>query len=166
MKRVLQVVFLALVVAGWGQAIWQHGQMPERVASHFNAAGTANGWMTRDEELGWQLGTITVVAALLQGIVLLQPKLPPEFVNVPHREYWFAPERRATSEAWISNLVLSVGCLLLLFFIGLFHLVYRANLTSKPQLPPIVGPLGVLLLLASLSIIATTVLRFARKPAA
>lgn len=166
MKRLLQFAFLTLVLVAWGQAFWQHGQMPERVASHFNAAGQANGWMTRDAQLAWQLGTVTFLALLFQGIVLLQPRLPVELINVPNRAYWFAPERRAASDEWIAGLVLSIGCLTLLFFIGLFQLVCRANLSPAPRLPAGLGALGPLLLLAILGLAATTILRFARKPAA
>lgn len=160
----LQAAFLALVLAAWGQAVWQHGHLPPRVASHFNAAGKANGWMTRDAQLGWQVGTVTLIAVLLQGIVLLQPRLPRELVNVPNRDFWLSPERRAATDAWVSGVVLSIGCLVLLFFMALFHLVYQANLTPTPQLPAGLHPLSLLLLLASTGIIAATILRFARKP--
>jgi uncharacterized membrane protein len=166
MKRLLQAAFLALVLVAWSQAIWQRAHLPERVASHFNSAGDANGWMTRNAQLGWQIGTVTFVAALLQGIAMLQPRLPTAFINVPNRDYWLAPSRRAASDARIGNMVRSIGCLVLLFFIALFHLVYLANLSPAPRLSPVLGSLSALLLLAIVGIVATTVLHFARKPAA
>jgi serine/threonine-protein kinase len=166
MKRLLQALFIVLVLSAWGQALWQHAHLPERVAAHFNRAGDANGWMSRNAQLGWQIGTVTFVAVLLQGIVLLQSRLPVESINVPNRNYWFAPERRAASDGWISGLVYSLGSLVQLFLIAVFHHVYRANLAATPQLSPTFRPLSIFLLLAIAGLVAFTILRFARRPAA
>lgn len=166
MKRILQAAFLSLALAAWVQAFWHHQHLPARVASHFNPAGNANGWMARDTYLAWQIGTIAAVAALLQGIVLLQSKLPSQFVNLPHRDYWLAAERRGATDAWVRGLVLAIGCLLMAFFMAVFHLVYLANQAATPHLPDTLRPLTVLMLLATLGIILLTVLHFARKPAA
>jgi hypothetical protein len=54
---------------------------------------------------------------------------------------------------------------LLGFFLALFHLVYRANLSSTPMLT---GPVGLLVggLLATVGLVlAVLLLRFARPPA-
>ena len=139
--------------------------MPERVASHFNSAGIANGWMSRDAMLGWQIATTALVAALFQGIVLLQSRLPTEFVNLPNREYWLATERRAMTDTWIRNMVLTVGCLLMIFFMALFHLVYLGNQAATPRLPSGLRSMTVLMLVATSGVIVATFLRFTRKPA-
>ncbi len=166
MKRGLQGLFLALVLAALAQGVWQHDRLPARVMSHFDAAGRPNGWMTRDAFLAWQAGTLLFLAALFEGIVLLQSRLPKELVNLPHRDYWLAPERRAATDAWVSGLVLTIGCLLMAFFMALFHQIYRANLAGGPQPLTGVGPLTALMGLASAAVILVTLRRFARKPAA
>ena len=165
MKKILQVAFSALTLATWVQACWHYQHLPERVASHFNSAGIANGWMTRDANLVWQIATTAFVAALIQGIALLQSRLPTQLVNLPNRDYWLAPERRAMTDAWIRNLVLAIGCLLMLFFMALFRQVYLANLAATPRLTGGVRPLTALMLVATAGLIVATVLRFARKPA-
>jgi uncharacterized membrane protein len=166
MKRVLQVIFLSLVLAALAQGLWQQAHLPERVASHFDGTGRANGWMTRSAFLAWQAGTLLFLAALFESIVLLQTRLPREYVNLPHRDYWLAPERRAATDAWVGSLVLAIGCLVMTFFIALFHQVYRINLEGDPRLLAGVRPLTTLLGLASVTVIALILLRFARKPAA
>ena len=120
MQRGLQVIFLVLVLGAVAQGLWQHAHLPARVASHFDGAGRANGWMSRDAMLGWQLGTVLFIAARFEGIVALQPLLPAEVVNLPHRDYWLAPERRAATDAWISSLLRATGGLLMVFFMALF----------------------------------------------
>jgi serine/threonine-protein kinase len=164
-KRALQVAFLVLTLAAIGQGLWQHSRLPERVMSHFDGAGRANGWMTRDAFLGWQVGTLGLLALLFEGIVLLQARLPREFVNIPHRDYWLAPGRRAATDTWISALVLLPGCLVMLFFMALFHQVYRVNVDGTRELTPNPAWLAAALVLAVLAVAAVTVARFARKPA-
>jgi uncharacterized membrane protein len=164
-KRTLQVVFLLLVLAALAQGLWQHSRLPERVMSHFDGSGRANGWMTRDVFLGWQAGTLVFLAVLFEGIVLLQPRLPREFVNLPHRDYWLAPERRATTDTWISALVLLPGCLVMMFFMALFHQVYRVNVDGSRELTPNPAWLAAALVLAVLAVAAVAIARFARKPA-
>jgi Na+/proline symporter len=164
-KNVLQALFLALVASALAQAVWQHDRLPERVATHFNAAGEANGWMSRDGQTAWHIGAVLFIAGLLEGIAWLSPRLPAQYINLPHRDYWLAPERRAATQAWLAGLTLGLGCAIILFFIGLFHLVYRANLAGSvlPVVP--VGLLSLGLLLTVGFVILGVLARFARPPA-
>jgi hypothetical protein len=164
-KRALQVLFLALALAALAQGLWQHAHLPERVVSHFDGAGRANGWMSRDALLGWQLGTVLFITALFEGIVALQPLLPSASVNIPHRDYWLAPERRAATDAWISSLLRATGCLLLAFLMALFHSVYRVNLLGDRILTPNPGWLAAAMTLSVLIVAVATFARFSRKPA-
>ncbi|MEO6875869.1 MAG: DUF1648 domain-containing protein [Opitutaceae bacterium] len=132
MKRILRAIFLLLMLAAWGQAGWQHSHLPERVAAHFNGIGQPNGWVSRDALLGWQIGAMAFLAALFCGIAYLQPCLPTDFINLPHRDYWLASERRAATDAWIAGLIFAVGSLVVAFLMFVFHLVYRVNLTPEP----------------------------------
>lgn len=165
MKGSAQILFLALVLTALGQAAWQHDRLPERVATHFNAAGYPDGWLSRGQQTAWHIGTVLFLAAVFQGIVWLQPRLPKEYVNIPHRDHWLAPERAAATHAWIGGTVLLLGCGLMGFFIALFHLLYRANLSGQPRLGPAVWWLtGVLLATTGLALVAL-VARFRRPPA-
>lgn len=166
MKNVLQVAFLALVLIALAQAFWQHDRLPERVAAHFDGAGRANGWMSRGTHTGLQVATILFMTALFQGIALLQPRLPKQYVNLPHRDFWLAPERAAATHARVSGAVLAIGCAVILFFIVLFHLVYQANLASPPRLPGTIWWLTAGLVTVTGANIAALVTHFARKPAA
>ena len=165
MKRILQVAFLILTLAAIAQGLWQHARLPERVMSHFDFSGRANGWMTRDAFLGWQVGALIFLTVLFEGFALLQSRLPAELINLPHRDHWLAPGRRAATDAWISSLVLLPGCLLVIFFMALFHLVYRVNVEGTRMLTPNPGWLAATLVLAVGALAAVTIARFARKPA-
>jgi uncharacterized membrane protein len=165
-KHSLQAVFFILVLLALSQAAWQHSRLPARVAIHFNAAGRPDGWAPREVQTTLHVGTILFMAALIEGLALIQARLPAKLINLPHRDYWLAAERAEATRAWLVGSVLAIGCALLAFFIGLFHLLYLANLAPAPRLTPEVwwlvgGLVGVVL--ASLGRLLA---RFGRRPAA
>lgn len=164
MRNRFQILFLTLALVALGQAFWQHGRLPERVAAHFDGAGRANGWTSRNTQTGLHIATLLFMTALFQGLAQLQRRLPKELVNLPHRDFWLAPERAAATHAWVSEAVLAMGCAVMLFFIALFHLIYRANLVDPPRLTNAVWWLTSGLLVVIGAMIATVVARFARKP--
>lgn len=67
--------------------------LPERVTTHFDMAGRANGWMTRGQH-GWaSLATHLGVAGFIVGLCAVMHRLPPGMLNLPNKEYWRTPER-------------------------------------------------------------------------
>ncbi len=165
MRHPLQAAFVALTLAAIGQAFWQHARLPARVAAHFNASGRADGWMSREMNTACHVATILFLATIFQGLALLPRRLPKEMINLPHRDHWLAPERAADTHAWISALVLSLGCAVMGFFLSLFHLTYRANLASPPHLHgPIWWLTGALLLAVGAGVVLM-LHRFRRLPA-
>lgn len=115
------------------QAAWYWGRMPARIASHFDGPGHPNGWTTRAGMLGFTLFLVAVQGSAF----FLLPKLLrfiPNWINIPNRGYWLAPERRAASlvalERWMNGLGAGIFALLLLAN----ELVYRANLKPEPRL--------------------------------
>lgn len=165
MKKAPHLLFLALAATAIAQALWQHGRLPERVASHFNVAGTADGWMPRDRQTAWHIGVVLLMTALFEGIVWAGARLPRELINLPHRDYWLAPERRAVTQAWLDGLVRLLGSALMVFFLGLFHLVYRANLDGQPLSVLATGLLGAGLLVTVGVVLAGLFVRFTRRSA-
>lgn len=164
MKLKLHIAFFGLVIATIAQALWQHGQLPEKVASHFDGAGVANGWTERNTHTTLHVVTVLFMAALFSGLTALNSRLPREYVNIPRRDYWLAPERAATTHAWLANMILAMGCAVLVFFMALFRLIYRANLAPNPRLDLAVWYYTVGLLAAIGVVFAITLKRF-RRPA-
>lgn len=69
--------------------------LPAIVASHFNVAGVANGLMTRALYVPFSLAFAVVLPLLLVFVSGRALNNPSVCINLPNREYWFAPERRA-----------------------------------------------------------------------
>ncbi|HEV7404454.1 MAG TPA: DUF1648 domain-containing protein [Chthoniobacteraceae bacterium] len=128
----LYVVFLALVAAA-------QGRLPERLATHFDGAGQANGWATREQ---WRSTSLFMGTALPLGAVALFWILrvfPTRSFNLPRRDYWLGAEQRPSTFAWFLRHGWWLGCLELCFFIGIEGMILRANAVSPPRL--LTGPL-------------------------
>jgi uncharacterized membrane protein len=93
--------------------------LPERVATHFDMAGRANGWMTREQH-GWaSLATHLGVAGFIVGLCAFMHRLPPGTLNLPNKDYWRTPERYPVVCAilrewsrWLATVMLVWGTLM------------------------------------------------------
>ena len=85
------LVFLAIAVVAWG---YSYDQMPPRRASHFNAAGAPNGWMTKNQF--FTLNVILIAVAAFSGLFPAHKiaQVPTSKINLPNKEYWLDPTRR------------------------------------------------------------------------
>jgi hypothetical protein len=164
MKRVATVSFVTLVLLSVAQAAWQHGRLPENVASHFDALGRPDAWGPRGTLTAWHIGTVLFIAGMFEGIARLNRLIPEAHLNIPHRAYWLAPERREDTLARLETMSRFLGGAVLAFLIGLFHQVYRAN-TGGGELTVATAFLVVGLLVAIAAILVAFLLRFARPPA-
>jgi uncharacterized membrane protein len=135
-KDAVPFVVLGLFCAGY--LIFIAGSaslLPERVASHFGVGGQADGWMNRSTDLaffgglGVGLPLFFIVLSLLTGL------MPARFVNLPHREYWLAPERRAQTRTYILRQMVWMSCWMVLFLAGIHYLTILANRVTPPHLP-------------------------------
>lgn len=136
---------LPLLVVGV-QIAYYAPRLPERVASHFNMAGEPDGWMSRTAFLGLMGGVAVGLALMFAGITWLVRRLPPSWINLPHREYWLAePRREASIHAMTKNL-LGHALLSLALISWLLHDAYRVN-TAVDEAPTlsIWVPVGVYL---------------------
>jgi hypothetical protein len=114
--RVLPAVVGAIVVVEFVRSLVRARRvLPERVASHFNFALVADGWMSRKWYLVLMAGMTVVVGGL-----------------VPLGLFVLAMLR---GEVKIQRLALWVACLLLSLLWGTNELMVRANLREPAELP-------------------------------
>jgi len=129
-----RLLLVLLYVAAIGQLAWIGSQMPDTVATHFDAAGHPNGGMTRAGMVGFQLMMLGITAAAFLGLPVLLGRLSPTLVNIPNKEYWLAPERRAASMAALQNWMAVMGCGVVVLLMAVTALLQHANRMSPPQL--------------------------------
>jgi uncharacterized membrane protein len=135
-----------------GSLVYAAGELPARVASHFDLNGRPNGWMSREADLlfmgliGIGLPLFIIAVSYATGFV------PKSLVNLPYREYWLAPERRKETAAYVGGRAVWMACMMLAFLTLVHLLVVEANGKSAPHLS---GPL--ILSLAGIFLIGTGV---------
>jgi uncharacterized membrane protein len=129
----LPAIAFVLILIGYGVFLGcTVSLLPQRMATHFNASGQPNGWMNRAS------------AVLLQGVAgLLLPLIvatgfcmvrfvPTRGINVPRRDFWFAPERRDETCVYLARQGLWLASLL----VGLQAMVWYQLIESNNERIP------------------------------
>ena len=130
-------------------------ELPPRPATHFNADGHADGWMSREGYLAFVILLPLGLGVLSSFACLAARYLPARWINLPRREYWLSPERRAASAALLSRWVAGFACLQLALFAHLHLLTIAANRSAPATLPA--GPFTAVLIGFFVALVAWTI---------
>ena len=123
-----KAIYGLMAAAGLLYFSFLYPQLPERMASHFNASGAATAWMPKS---GFFTVFLVVIVAASVPVFLVpksMAKLPNNKINLSNKEYWLAPERRAETIEYLGMQLGWFGCAVLaLLFCSLYNAV-AANL--------------------------------------
>ena len=122
---VLIVVLEALAAL---QIAYYFRKLPGVVASHFNAAGIANAWQTKQTFMETYGIVLLGIAAVYFVVPRLLFTLPPEMIHLPNKRYWLAPERRTQTLDDFADRFAALGAGTLALVVICFQLVFQANL--------------------------------------
>jgi len=163
--RAEHVVFFVFLAAGAAFVWWTSGDLPEVVASHFGAAGAANGFMPRGSFVASMLAMVVLVPAFLHSLGWLSARIPARFVNLPNRHHWLAPERRDATLKSLGRFGSWLGYATLALLCALDWLVVRANAQQPPRLEqaPLVGLVSIYLVVLLVGVVVVLA-RFFRVP--
>lgn len=109
--------------------------LPAKVASHFNMAGMADGFMPHQKHLQFMLFFAAGLPLAIVGVFsFVMPKFPGG-LNIPHRDYWCSPENIDDTMRYLRQHIAWLGSLIA-GFMGYIHwLVLKANAVEPPQMP-------------------------------
>ena len=161
--RIVSPALLMLIVCA-AAFTWlvNHG-LPDPIASHFDAEGEADAFMPRSQYIAIMMAVTVLVPlfiATLTGFAISRAGLR---INLPNRDYWLAPERRAETIAFLTQQSSQFAALLVLFMCYAQWLAARANSTNPPSLDSGLFFLGMAVFMASVIIgIVRLVRRFRR----
>jgi uncharacterized membrane protein len=126
LPALLYLVMLALGVLHWAQV---YPQLPDRMASHFSADGTPNGWQTK--QAFFTLMTVVVGLSAFVGFVVPRQiaKKPADKLNLPNKSYWLSPEHREEAFRFFRAQMAWFGCALL------FILLYGTSQAIHANFP-------------------------------
>ncbi len=109
-------------------------QLPERVATHFNAQGNADGWSSKGAFLWVYALAVLLPTALFPGLYLLVPVMPTSLINLPHKDYWLSPAMRPYTDEVIREFLLVLGHLTTALMFVIMQMTLQANLHAQPRL--------------------------------
>ena len=139
--------------------------LPERVATHFDGAGRANGWMSRAQHT-WASPLIHLgMAAFIVGLTSFWHRLPPGMLNLPHKDHWRQPEHYPAACAFLREWSRWLAAVMLVWGILMDRLIVLANQTQPPHLDSAaIGMLTACILAATAAAVLWLLLKFLRKP--
>ena len=153
--RGLALVMAASVAFVLISSLW----LPPVVASHFDAAGNANGAMPRHV----YTVIMTVLILVAPGVVgfgaTRSLDAPGARINLPHGDDWLAPRQRERTLADLRAFFRRFAAALAIFLCYAHALVVRANLQRPPQLATAPFVLGLAVFLLSLGAWTVALLR-------
>jgi uncharacterized membrane protein len=119
-----KLIYLLLAAVGLIYFSLLYPQLPDRMASHFNASGAATAWMPKSGFF-MLIAIVTLAAGVPVFLVpLSMSKLSNDKINLPNKNYWLAPERRAETMQYLGIQMGWFGCgLLALLLCGLYNAV-------------------------------------------
>jgi uncharacterized membrane protein len=139
--------------------------LPARIASHFDMAGRANGWRTKDV---FGLGTLPIhlgTAVFIVGLISFMHRLPPHVINVPNPEYWRQPANFQIACEYLRGWSRWFAASELIWATFFDHQLFLANQRQPPYLDSqATNILLAVAILGSPILIAALLIRFSRMP--
>jgi len=126
--------FVALLVAALVFVYYTGGSMPKVVASHFSGTGVATGFLPRATYVRIMLAIVLLPPILLVYLPRRTLRSATARINLPNRDYWLAPERRAQTVEILLRQFARFAEMLLAFLCYTHYLVVRANELKPPRL--------------------------------
>jgi len=129
------LVFGLLLFGSIVQACAYYTVLPDRVASHFNAAGVPDGWQSKEKFFLTHLGLVMGMAFVFLPLVYLGVRFgPAALIGMPHKGYWLAEPRQHETRVSLGSYGVWVINLSLGLIAAQMEAVYRANVGLVPNL--------------------------------
>lgn len=159
MRKTLLVLALAGLAGIWiitTQAIYGAHALPARFATHFDAAGNANGWGS--PKMLWLLPIIATAMAVLLTLV---SRYPGAF-NYPVR---ITPGMRPRLEAITLNMIAWLRVELVLLFLWIQYAIIQSARAGSNRVSPWFVPFVIVLVFATIGWHFAAILRVGRSAA-
>lgn len=144
MRKALLLVALIALAATWLatiHAIYGPHPLPARFATHFDAAGNANGW--GEPRMLW---LFPIISTFIVAVMILVSRFPQAF-NYPVR---VTPAMRPRLEAISLSMIAWLRAELACLFLGIQYLIIRSAREGQNSLSPWLLPLAILVVFATI----------------
>lgn len=152
--RLASNIIWVTLIAGILQSAYFYPQLPETVATHFNASGNADSFSSKLSTGLMEIALLLFITFLFWGLAKFIPKIPNDLINLPNKEFWLAPERKERTLKTISAVIVWFGIATNIFLILTFQSVIQANLSGNYKLT---FPFFIMLITYLIAIIALSI---------
>jgi uncharacterized membrane protein len=115
-------------------ALYYYALLPAKVASHFGPGGHPDAWTSKEEFITFYFIIVSVITVLFTALPYLVTLLPVSLINLPNKDYWFAPERSEETLKFLRNYPLWFASATVLLVIDIFHQVFVVNIGKAASL--------------------------------
>lgn len=129
--RTARIIIYFLIGVLLAQCVYYYPNLPAVMASNFDGFGRPNGWMTKTGFFIFEAVLLLLVVAEFTLLPFLIRKSPDRLLNLPNKAHWLTKDRRERTFAAIATYFEWFSVLLLLLFIAVNQLVFRANITGQ-----------------------------------
>ncbi len=139
--------------------------LPERVATHFDGAGRANGWMSRAQHVWFSPLIHLGASAFILGLTSILHRLPPVLLNLPNKDHWRDPAQYPAACAFLREWSRWLAAVMLVWAIFMDRQIVLANQTQPPRLDSAaIWMLTACFLAATSAAVLWLLLKFRREP--
>ena len=110
--------------------------LPTRIATHWDGSGRPDGWMSPSDHLRYMIVFGLTFPLIVPALCYISRFVTWGF-NIPHRDYWLAPERRSELFGYLLRQSLWFACMALLFVIGVHLSILHANASAQAYFSPL-----------------------------
>jgi len=101
--------------------------LPERIATHFNAAGQPDAWMSRNTHIFSFVALGLGMSAFIIGLSYAIRWFSPAKLNVPNKAFWQKPANRPTALSFLFHHAFWLGTLSFAFLAATNYFIVMAN---------------------------------------
>ena len=127
MVRIAGIAFVTLTALALVAVVASSLGLPDPVSLGFGAKGRGGVLVSRDVYMTSIAALVTLGPAVVFASSGWAPKRWTCLVNIPHKAYWFAPERREQTEAALAMLGLALAAVALASIVYLHVIVVDVN---------------------------------------
>ena len=131
--RIPRIVYGFLLAIGVLDGVRRYALLPARMASHFAAHGEVTAWQSKEQFFMTMVVAVGVSFVVGFVVPLLIGVLPANMVNLPHKEYWLAAERRQETMRYLSMKLGWFACAVLFLLLFVTSEAIHANMPSHGQ---------------------------------
>ncbi len=136
-SKAVLFILATILIAAAAKAIYYYPQLPDKIPSHITLGGEVDDYMVKSTFFILMLSTIFGTAVFLTLGSLLALTKAPQLVNLPHKEYWFEPERKQATIAFVFMINLKLTIATTLMMVAIFQSIIWVGIGS-PVSPGIV----------------------------